>query len=115
MAFTELELKRCSRDLEEFMSQRRPPPEIRPKLDFGHSISEQSIEIFEIRPDWRDASKSMQRPVAKITFVRNHKLWEIFWMRSDLKWHGYEPHSAVRSLSKALEVVGKDECCCFFG
>ena len=115
MAFTELELKRCNLELEEFMLLRRPPPEIRPKLDLGYKIAKQSVEIFELRPDWQDKSISRETPIAKITFVRNQQVWRIFWMRSDLKWHGYVPHASVRSLAKALEIVGKDEHCCFFG
>jgi hypothetical protein len=35
----------------------------------------------------------------------------VFWMRSDLKWHGYEPVPEVRSLAEFLAVVGRDEYC----
>ena len=36
MAFNDIERKRCERDLEKFMERHRPPPDIRPKLDFGY-------------------------------------------------------------------------------
>ena len=49
MALTDLERKRCERDLAKFMERRRPPPQIRPQLDIGYRISGQSVEIFEIR------------------------------------------------------------------
>ncbi|TMH65866.1 MAG: DUF3024 domain-containing protein [Betaproteobacteria bacterium] len=115
MAFNDIERKRIERDLANFMERRRPPPHIRPELDFGYRISGHSIEIFEIRPDWQNPKEKMEHPVAKTTFVRTQNLWRVFWMRRDLKWHGYEPAPEVRSLHAFLEVVGRDEYCCFFG
>ncbi len=115
MAFNELERQRHERDIATFMERRRPPPEIRPKLDLGFRIEGQSVELFEIRPDWQDNTKTMESPVAKTTFVRSQNRWKIYWMRRDLKWHGYEPMLEVRSLEAFLHVVDRDEYCCFFG
>lgn len=91
MAFTELERKRCERDLARFMERRPPPPQIRKELDLGYKTEDQSVEIFEIRPDWRDKTVTRTTPVAKATFIRSRNQWRVFWMRRDLKWHGYEP------------------------
>jgi hypothetical protein len=115
VALTDLERKRCEHDLAKFMERRRPPPEIRPKLDIGYRISGQSVEIFEIRPDWQNPKLTMEHPVAKATLVRTKNRWRVFWMRRDLKWHGYEPNSEVHSLEAFLHVVDRDEYCCFFG
>jgi hypothetical protein len=115
MALTELEVKRCERALARFLERRRPPPGIRPRLDIGYRISGQSVEIFEIRPHWLDRSKKRESPVAKATYVRARKLWRVFWMRRDLKGHGYQPQPETRSLDEFLEVVDRDEWSCFFG
>jgi hypothetical protein len=115
MALSELELKRCERDVARFMEQRRPPVHIRSELDLGYRIEGQSVEIFEIRPDWKDKSTKRKTPVAKATYVRSRDRWRIFWMRRDLKWHGYEPNYEVRLLEEFLSVVANDEYCCFFG
>ena len=115
MAFNDMERKRCERDIAKFMERHRPPPHIRPQLDFGYRISGQSVELFEIRPDWQNPNEKMQHPVAKTTFVRTTNRWRVFWMRRDLKWHGYEPVPEVASLVAFLAVVGRDEYCCFFG
>ncbi|MCL4798826.1 MAG: DUF3024 domain-containing protein [Burkholderiales bacterium] len=115
MAFSDLELKRCERDIGRFMEQRRPPVHIRSELDLGYRIEGQSVQIFEIRPDWKDKSIKRETPVAKATYIRTKNCWRIFWMRRDLKWHGYEPNYEVRSLEEFLSVVAKDEFCCFFG
>lgn len=97
------------------MERRRPPPHIRPKLDIGYRITGQSVEIFEIRPDWQNPAVTMETPVAKATFVRSQNRWRVFWMRRDLNWHGYEPNLEVASLQAFLNVVDRDEFYCFFG
>jgi len=115
VAFNVIEQKRIERDLAKFMEHRRPPPHIRPELDFGYRIAGHSVEIFEIRPDWQNPKQKMEHPVAKATYVRTQNLWRVFWMRRDLKWHGYEPAPEVRSLEAFLAAVSRDEYCCFFG
>ena len=115
MTFNDIERARIERDIAKFMERRRPPPHIRPELDFCYRISGHSVEIFEIRPEWQNPKQKMEHLVAKATFVRTQNVWRVFWMRSDLKWHGYEPNAVVRSLEAFLAVVDRDEYCCFFG
>lgn len=115
MAFTELELRRYERFIANFMDRRRPPPEIRDKLDFCYRITGHSVVLYSVRPDWDDASTTVEFPLAKATFVRTQNCWRVFWMRSDLKWHGYEPNVRVASLEAFLNVVDRDENSCFFG
>jgi hypothetical protein len=115
MALSEIELKRCERDIARFMERRRPPPHVRSQVDLQSRILGQSVEILDVRPDWTGAPGLMDRPVARATFVRARNVWRIFWMRQDLKWHGYEPHPEASSLEEVLDVVDRDEHCCFFG
>jgi hypothetical protein len=50
VVLSELEAKRYDRLVGAFVEKRRPPPHIRPKLDFGYRFRGQSVEIFELRP-----------------------------------------------------------------
>ena len=93
MAFNDIERQRCERDIAKFMERHRPPPHIRPELDFGYRINGHSIEIFEIRPDWQNPKQKMEHPVAKAT----------------------NPTRKFAVCKAFLEVVGRDEYCCFFG
>ena len=115
MAFTNLEQKAVEKALDGFLKRRRPPVQIRSKLDIQYHLSGQSIEIVEVRPDWRDSGEVTETPVAKLTYVRSKALWKIYWMRKDLRWHSYEPVSQVGTIEKALAVVDEDKYCCFFG
>ena len=115
MALSQIELVRCEKALAQFMERRRPPAHIRDQLDISYRVAGHSVELVEIRPDWQDRTKTAETPFAKATFVRTKNHWKVFWMRRDLKWHGYEPNLQVRSLEAFLNVVDRDEYGCFFG
>lgn len=115
MAFSEFELKKIKKALTKFLKIRRPPPEIRSEVDLGYRLSGQSLELFEIRPQWDDPNIIREHPFAKATYASTQKHWKIFWRRADLKWHGYKPDLTVPSIENFLEVVNADEYGCFFG
>jgi hypothetical protein len=115
MALSEFESKQVERAVSRFMERRRPPPHIRPELDLGYRLSGQSVEIFEIRPVWKNPKEKMEHPVAKATYVKTRAVWKVYWIRADLKWHSYGPVPTVGDIKKFLELVENDKHACFFG
>jgi len=115
MGFSEFEIKRCERELERFLSEHRPPAHIRNEVDLGYKIVDQSAEIYEIRPHWKDSSQTIETPIAKATYVKTQKIWKVFWQKRDLKWHGYDPEPEVKTIEDFLTLVGADKHACFFG
>ena len=115
MALNDIERKRIEKAVAAFIKRHRPPPAIRSRLDLGYRIAGQSVELFEIRPQWDRPEIKRESPSAKTTFVRTRGVWRIFWKRADLKWHGYDPTPEVASIDEFLAVVEKDEYACFFG
>ncbi|PWI32227.1 hypothetical protein DI392_16250 [Vibrio albus] len=115
MAFSEFEQKRFDRIISTYIETRRPEEKIRNKLDINYRISGQSVEIFEIRPDWKDPSIIHEHPIAKTTYVKTANNWKIYWMRADLKWHGYEPDQTVNTLEQFIKILDTDEFGCFWG
>jgi hypothetical protein len=85
MAFSEFDIKKCEKLVEQFVQKRRPPPNIRNELDLGFRVKGQSVEIFEIRPMWRSPSKKIEEAVAKSTYVKTQGVWKVYWQRADLK------------------------------
>ncbi len=115
MTLTELERKRYQNAVSKFIEARRPPPHVRPKLDLSYRLEGQSVEILEVRPDYRDPSETIENSVAKATYVKWAEEWRIYWQRADLKWHRYEPYPTASSIEEFLAVVDEDAYCCFFG
>ena len=115
MALTPLEVQRCEHALAAFLEPRRPPPHLRPQVDLGYELANQSVELFEVRPDWRDPTRSSRTPIAKATFVRSRDIWRVYWMRRDLRWHSYQPRPIVDDLADFLATVDADDYGCFFG
>ncbi len=85
MALSEIELKRCEKEVASFMKQSRPPAHILNEFDLGYRIEGQSIEIFEVRPEWRYPQNKIEIPVAKSTYVKTQGVWKVYWQRRDLK------------------------------
>nr|WP_236587637.1 DUF3024 domain-containing protein [Marivirga aurantiaca] len=100
--------------MENFLEKRRPPEEIRDKLDISYKIIDQSIFIFEIRPRWNKPEEQMHIEIAKATYVKNKDIWKVYWKRADLKWHPYDPPT-VKTLHEFTETVNNDEYGCFWG
>ena len=102
--------------LENFVARLRPDTEeVRKKLDYGYNIENQTVYLFEIRPDWKNSEIIRQLPFAKTTNVKSSDTWKIYWMRGNGKWYPYDPAPTVPSLKKFLEIVKSDEYHCFFG
>jgi hypothetical protein len=115
MALSEFEKKRWERIARDFIEARRPPADVRSQLDLGFRVADQSVEIFEIRPQWNQPEIRRERPVAKATFVKRESIWRVFWQRRDLKWHRYDPAPSVGSLEAFLALVNEDDHGCFWG
>jgi hypothetical protein len=96
------------------LEKRRPPAHIRPELDLECHIKGASVEVVEIRPQWAQPDRKVERPIAKATYVKTKKHWRVFWVRSDLKWHRYDPPE-VATLQAFAKLVAEDKHACFFG
>lgn len=115
MALSEFEQKRCERIVAAFIAGRRPGQHMRNQPDLGFRVAGQSVEIFEVRPQWNQPKVRREHPVAKATYVKASSVWRVFWQRRDLKWHRYDSAPEVDSLEAFLQLVNADEHGCFWG
>lgn len=115
MAIDTLQTLEVIEVMENFLSKKRPPEHIRKQLDIGYKIENQSIIVFEIRPQWNKPEVILEYPFAKTTYVKANNHWNVFWMRADLKWHSYSPKPTVKNLKEFTKLVEEDKHHCFFG
>jgi hypothetical protein len=101
--------------MENFIAKKRPPEHIRHQWDLNYKIEDQSVVIFEIRPRWDRPELKMEPNISKATFIKAKNHWKVFWQRSDLKWHSYQPKPEVKSLNEFIKLVEEDKHGCFWG
>jgi len=114
VAFNELDLQRIKKYVGG-LCNKRSPAHIRDQLHLDYIVEGQSVVIFEVRPNWRDPGIIMETEVAKVTFVRSQKVWKLYWMRADLKWHSYQPFASSPDLQGLVAEIDADPNGCFFG
>ena len=84
MVFTDLEIAEHLALLEDFFwVRRRPDVSLREQIREGQRLSDQSIELFYLRPAYRRPDEFIESPIAKLQFVRARNVWKIFWKRAD--------------------------------
>ncbi|NGP89674.1 DUF3024 domain-containing protein [Fodinibius halophilus] len=115
MAFRQKELKNWEPIIASYIDEERPPKKIRPKIDLGYTIKEQSIIIYTIRPKLDQPKEKMKIPAAKITWGRRQQIWKIYWQRADMNWHSYDPLPQTDKLEKFIEELKEDPYACFWG
>ena len=102
MAFNNIEFNAIKKEVKQFVESIRPPVHIRAKLDIVYSISDQTVEIGQLRPVWRgEPGETHILPNVRIRYVRSQDRWHLY--------------STELSLTDALELVRADPDYCFFG
>lgn len=116
MPFTDDEIAEHTLTIEKhFWSKRRPPVEMRDKICEGQRFTGYTLDLFYVRPRWQRPGETIDSPVARIRYIKSRELWQLYWMRADLKWHRYVPHPVTLNLEEALRVIDEDANGCFFG
>ena len=78
-------------------------------------ITGSEVVIVSVRPWFQDKTQMIDSPIAKVKWVNTQKVWKLYWMRADLRWHSYPSLPETSSIRTALAEVDRDRDCCFFG
>ena len=103
------------KEIKKFIEEIRPTVEIRDKLDIGYTFIDNSLEIFEVRPQWDNPKTIIHSPIAKTKFIKSKNIWKVYWMRASGKWVLYDPTPVVKTLSEFFIVLKKDKYGAFWG
>lgn len=112
MTQSEFENRRTKKLLDDFVEKRRPPPQLRDRVDVAWRREGAHVELFEIH---REPQGMTERPLARASWIKTHRHWRVYWMRASGKWERYPPASEVDRLEEFLAVVDADASGCFWG
>ncbi len=103
--------------VESYIRDKRPPVEIRSKLDFGFSFTKNAFVLFEVRPIYlsSDPNDYQKLPYAKFKYVKTQMVWKLYWMRASGKWQSYEPLPECSNVDTILKCIEEDAFGCFYG
>ena len=113
MSFNELELKRIDRTVGD-LCRRKTRPEHADQLRFECEINGHTASIWEVRPPWDGVGDRTSMGVARFRFF-SRGVWQLYWMRRDLKWHRYDDIATTPDLAALVAIVEADEYGAFFG
>ncbi|VEB72398.1 Protein of uncharacterised function (DUF3024) [Providencia rustigianii] len=111
MALNDIEVAQIKRCMNFFMEKRRPAPFIRDEIDLIYEIQDQSVIIKEIR---HVMGRTIESPIAKITFNRTRNGWKLFAMNQKGEWEKLF-NDLIPTFSDAIRVVEDEDLDCFFG
>ena len=73
MLLPDTQIRECLAATGEFISKRRPPAEIRDKVDLRAAIKGQEVFLFSIRPAYDDETRKVGSPIARARWVESER------------------------------------------
>jgi hypothetical protein len=95
-----------------------PDPAVRAKLRIAYRGEGPAVVLFEARPHLLAPASGDawgEEPVAKFRYVASRRVWRLFCMHRDWKWHRYELLPESNSLAELTDEVGRDPSGIFWG
>ena len=114
MAFNQLELKRIDKQVGEFC-RKRVPVKIQSQLRYNYRVENQNVILYEERPKRDKSCEWLPLDFAKLSYIKQHNIWKLYWKRASGKWKLYEPKSEGRNLKVLIDTIREDWYGCFFG
>ena len=112
MPFSELERKRIDRTVGD-LCRRKTRPEHADQLRFECEIDNHTVTVWEVRPPWDGVGDHTRMGIARFRYFRSRRVWIVYWMRRDLKWHVTAP--STPDIAALVAIVEADEYRAFFG
>jgi hypothetical protein len=92
-----------------------PDPAVRAELRVDYRVEGPAVALFESRPRLLNPAEWGEEPVAKFRHVRSRRVWRLFCMHRDWKWHRYELLPESSSLAPLVDEVRRDPSGIFWG
>jgi hypothetical protein len=110
-----LVIKHAQVKVASFIEAKRPPADIRPKLDLGFTYEKGVFLLHETRPHPIHKTKYVDYPFAKLRWIQTQHMWKLYWKRASGAWDLYEHNIEDADIHELLTVIDDDSYGCFFG
>lgn len=93
----------------------RGDPRIKAQVRREFRVEGTAIVLSESRLRFDRPAEWLEHPVAKFRYVKSRRVWELYCVFRDLKWHLYEPLPEAPALAPLVEEVRRDPTGIFWG
>ena len=115
MAFTEWQLAEIKIAADKYLGKRNEMiGEHIDQVKCEYRVEDQSVIIYEKRKQFM-GDGYINIDVAKATYRKASDDWKLFWMRRDMKWHGYELAMFHEDIESVFKFVDEDQSGAFWG
>jgi hypothetical protein len=91
------------------------PPHAAHAVRVGVRFERNAVILFQEFPRFDDHSRWIEHAVAKFVYVKSARVWRLYCLLRDLKWHLYEPFPEAPDLASLVEQVRRDPTGIFWG
>ncbi len=107
MPISEIENHKAEKVLQKYCAD-RTKPDLQHLLEIVYRIEGNYAYIAERRPLWDNPTEYRNYDVAKLRFLVKDRLWNLYWLDRNLKWHIYGDCSPSPDIGDLLSVVDED-------
>ena len=74
-------------------------PEHADELRVVYEVHGHTVSMYQERAPWRGEGDWTREGIARFRFNRSRGRWQLYWMRSELRWHLYDPDEITTDLA----------------
>jgi Protein of unknown function (DUF3024) len=95
----------------------RVPEHARHQVRIECEVSGRDLTVVERHPPWPPEAgpEWMRTPVARLRYVRSRRVWRLYWIDSDDRWHEYPELPFAPDVADLLAELEEDPTALFWG
>lgn len=114
MPLSEFEIKKIESIFSEYC-EKKIPLHVRDQLVLTFKINRNEVVLFEKRVVWDNPSEWREHPVTKMKCNMQTRLWTLYWLDRNSKFHIYERIKPSKYIETLLKEVNSDPTGIFWG
>ncbi len=112
--FSEIDRRRIDHTVGAFCQAHRPWS-AEPYVRLYHRVQGRSVVLLEDRRHFRDETRWVTVPIARLCFDDEARRWGLQWRRASGRWAPYPGWTPTASLTQPLEEIARDPERLFWG